>query len=284
MNRIYIIITTLITVLLSYEYLILNRIVRAKSLFATLRRKVPVFSGLDLAPMAGHTISYWLGWIGFSFMVIMMVYSLRKRIKSMQGLGKLDDWLDFHIFCGILGPIFIIFHSNFKVGGLVAISFWSMIITSVSGIIGRYVYFQLIGDKEAIRGKIHDYEVGFEQLRKYKNIPEEVMNEMKVRAIAVACGADASSHMKMDFWTVMFLSIYSDIKSLFIPIKIADGLPRSLSAILLKYGKAQRKSYFYSYYKKAMGYWHVFHLPFAVFMYIVAVLHIITALLFKVNS
>ena len=37
---------------------------------------------------------------------------------------------------GICGPLFIILHSSFKVGGLVALSFWSMIAVAVSGIAG----------------------------------------------------------------------------------------------------------------------------------------------------
>jgi hypothetical protein len=39
-----------------------------------------------------------------------------------------------------MGPLLVILHSTFTVGGLVAVSFWSMIAVAASGILGRYFY------------------------------------------------------------------------------------------------------------------------------------------------
>ena len=42
-----------------------------------------------------------------------------------------------------LGPILVLFHTAFKFGGIVSISFWSMVAVFLSGIIGRFIYIQI---------------------------------------------------------------------------------------------------------------------------------------------
>lgn len=70
-------------------------------------------------------------------------YMLRKRNRKLQRWGVLKHWLEFHIFLCTLGPILVLFHTSFKFGGLVAISFWSMVAVFISGIIGRFIYIRI---------------------------------------------------------------------------------------------------------------------------------------------
>jgi hypothetical protein len=70
-------------------------------------------------------------------------YMARKRYHSLSRIGVLKYWLEFHIFLCVLGTILVIFHAAFKVGGLAAVSFWSMIIVFTSGIAGRFIYIQI---------------------------------------------------------------------------------------------------------------------------------------------
>ena len=84
----------------------------------------------------GGAIGHGLGTVGSVLMVLMLLYTLRKRVRAFQKLGPLRLWLHFHIFCGIIGPLLVILHSSFKVHGLVALSFWSMIVVSLSGFVG----------------------------------------------------------------------------------------------------------------------------------------------------
>ncbi len=91
----------------------------------------------------GGDIGHGLGIIGSCMMMIMLLYSVRKRKRIFNKLGPISHWLDVHIYFGIFGPLFIILHSSFKVGGLVAISFYSMLAVALSGILGRYLYMQI---------------------------------------------------------------------------------------------------------------------------------------------
>jgi len=68
------------------------------------------------------------------------LYAARKRWSPLARFGALGHWLDFHIFLCTLGALLIVLHTTFKVGGLVSISFWSMIVVLISGFFGRYVY------------------------------------------------------------------------------------------------------------------------------------------------
>jgi hypothetical protein len=70
-------------------------------------------------------------------------YSARKRLRLLSSAGKLKYFLEFHIFLCTTGPALIILHTTFKFGGLVAISFWSMIAVVLSGLVGRYLYVQI---------------------------------------------------------------------------------------------------------------------------------------------
>ena len=84
-----------------------------------------------------------LGISGSLMMITLLGYSLRKRVRFMREWGKLKTWLQVHIFLGVAGPILITFHTAFKLRGIVAISYWSMVIVAISGAVGRYLYAQI---------------------------------------------------------------------------------------------------------------------------------------------
>ncbi len=85
-----------------------------------------------------------MGILGTLFIITgVLSYMIRKRNRSLSRLGLLKHWLEFHIFLCTLGPILVLFHTSFKFGGLVAISFWSMVAVWVSGIIGRFIYIRI---------------------------------------------------------------------------------------------------------------------------------------------
>ena len=89
-------------------------------------------------------IGHGLGIIGTLFIVIgVFSYMARKRYRFLARFGRLKYWLESHIFLCILGPIMILYHTAFKFGGIVSVSFWSMVVVVASGVIGRYIYLQI---------------------------------------------------------------------------------------------------------------------------------------------
>ena len=84
-----------------------------------------------------------LGIIGTVLMLLMLLYLPRKYFRFMRKWGNIGLWLDIHIWLGITGPILVIYHTALKFGGIVSISFWSMVAVAASGVFGRYVYLQI---------------------------------------------------------------------------------------------------------------------------------------------
>lgn len=95
----------------------------------------------SLKPGGDRGILY--GIAGAAMMILMLAYSLRKRIPWMRRWGAVGVWLDIHIYLGIFGPLLAILHTSFKVSGIVALSFWSMIIVALSGFVGRFLHLRL---------------------------------------------------------------------------------------------------------------------------------------------
>lgn len=84
----------------------------------------------------GHT----LGIIGFLLMLMTeTMYTLRKRSRNARW-GRMSQWLDFHIFTGIVGPYLVLLHASWKFNGLAGIVMLLTVIIVVSGFVGRYIY------------------------------------------------------------------------------------------------------------------------------------------------
>ena len=86
-------------------------------------------------------VGHGYGIVGSLMVVVgVVLYTARKRLPLLARVGKLRDWLHFHIFLCLVGPYLILLHTTFRFGGVVAISFWSMAAVVSSGIFGRYIY------------------------------------------------------------------------------------------------------------------------------------------------
>ena len=89
----------------------------------------------------GQGLGLWLGIIGSLMMLTLFSYSIRKRFKFSHKLSPLTSWFNLHIFLGIFGPIFILYHCRYSLGADNSnIALFSMLTVSLSGVIGRYLY------------------------------------------------------------------------------------------------------------------------------------------------
>jgi len=84
-------------------------------------------------------IGHALGVVGTVFMFLSYaLFALRKKIERLESLGPLSVWLEIHVFLGILGSVFIIFHSAFALKG--SVTFWIMIMVVISGFFGKVLF------------------------------------------------------------------------------------------------------------------------------------------------
>jgi hypothetical protein len=94
-------------------------------------------------PAAGELLGHSLGIFGFFLMILTeTLYSLRKRSRTVHW-GKMSEWLEFHIFTGLVGPFMVFLHTSWKFNGLAGVVTLLTIIVVFSGFLGRYIYTQI---------------------------------------------------------------------------------------------------------------------------------------------
>lgn len=274
-----------ITLWLSFEYWALSSnpslsFIRALIMSSQSMRE------LNLSTEPGRPISYFLGYTGFGLILLTNLYILRKKLDSWKKYGTLPGWLNFHIFCGLLGPTCIVFHSGFKVRGLVAISFWSMIIVAVSGVIGRYIYVQLLKQEKSLVATVTKWSDKLTKMRLEEggSVTDSDIEEAKVEALRFMGVPRDFPDVALSNLQILLGAILGDMRLLFDAPAPVMGLPERSRYILVGYAVAQRQIYFLEPFRRMLGYWHAFHLPFAIFMYIAAVIHIISALMFGISG
>lgn len=101
-------------------------------------------------PAASSPVGLFLGWGALASMVVMLVYSIARRSQRLRDVARLSYWLHLHIFLGIQGYLWAVFHSLPVVSrghlGLLNPGFLSFCAASVvffSGVFGRWLYGRL---------------------------------------------------------------------------------------------------------------------------------------------
>jgi len=94
-------------------------------------------------PPASELFGHGLGIVGFVFMLMTeTLYSLPKRSRSVRW-GRMSNWLQFHIFTGLVGPYMVLLHTSWKFNGLAGVTTLFTIVIVISGFIGRYIYTRI---------------------------------------------------------------------------------------------------------------------------------------------
>jgi hypothetical protein len=94
-------------------------------------------------PPAGELFGHGIGIVGFLLMLMTeTLYSLRKRSRSVRW-GKMSNWLQFHIFTGVVGPYMVLLHTAWKFNGIAGVTTLFTVIIVVSGFIGRYIFTRI---------------------------------------------------------------------------------------------------------------------------------------------
>ena len=274
----------LISIILTYEYLTLNQFPQYSILH--LLQNQGLLQSWKLNTLPGKRISMYLGCIGFGLMLLTNAYSIRKRFfLHSQALGSLPSWLNFHIFCGLVGPTLILFHTDFKIGGLVAISFWSMVISFSSGIIGRYFYLQITGSKKELEQNSESCWEHFKSnfSRSKSALKNEQLEQELIRIQTQVLTISGASYLgEQGIIQAILGSMRGDFNLRFALPGITASLPERSSYLLKTFAVLRRRANYLSQFQQVMGYWHSFHMPFAFLMYGFAIVHILTALIMMV--
>ena len=231
------------------------------------------------------SLGHGLGIIGSLMMIVgVSIYMLRKRIRMFSRLGILKHWLEFHIFLCSLGPILVLYHTTFKFGGIVAVSFWSMMAVVLSGIIGRYIYLQIprtIEGREMSLNEINQTKDALNQklVQVYqldKSILEAIMQAVKKRP-----DRSGNSMLKRSIAKFIFeRNTIKEVKTILRKQKIAGKNFKEVMGLIQTEISLSRKIDRLITMQNLFKYWHVAHLPFAILMLIIMLVHVGVAITF----
>ena len=95
-----------------------------------------------ITPQTG--VGYALGIIGGSAMLLLLRLSGAQARPGAAFLGTTKRWFQAHMVLGIVGPVLVLFHSNFSLGATNSnVALACMLVVSGSGLFGRYFYTRI---------------------------------------------------------------------------------------------------------------------------------------------
>lgn len=232
-------------------------------------------------------LGHGFGIIGTLMMVIgVSVYMIRKRYRKFFNIGYLKHWLEFHIFLCSVGPILVLYHTAFKFGGIVSVSFWSMVLVVLSGVAGRFIYLQI---PRTIQGQ----EISINELNSIKEKlairVRSVMSEdsSTLSEFEKISSADRYKSFRLITAIGFFVRDYFDIKRVLKLLKMRIkllGIGKAEKEELIKAAKSEiviaRRIALLRTFQKLFHWWHIFHLPFAITMFVIMVIHVAVTIIF----
>jgi hypothetical protein len=241
-----------------------------------------------------HGLGYWLGITGASLMAVLLLYPVRKRLRILNWSGATKHWFQIHMIFGVVGPVLILYHSNFQFGSLNSnVALICTLLVAGSGLIGRYFHTKIFSDLEGHRRSLQ------EMVQRAQLTPEQ-----KARAGALA------PHLieRMNRYDALVLEPPEGfLTCLMLPPKLAvttriaylqlvwhahaeikreaarAGIAKpqrkraqaAISAFIAKHlSRVRRVAEFHSY-ERLFSLWHIFHLPFFYILVLTALVHVL---------
>lgn len=237
---------------------------------------------------------YWLGIIGGSLMLSLLLYPLRKKVRFLHRLGSTRNWFRMHMILGLLGPLLILYHCNFQLGSFNSrVALYCMLLVAISGIVGRHFYAAIhrglygrkltLGElqKELARSveKSHGLVALMPKLvAKLDRLCEELQGDKVTHSLGIRRSIKwllVHRFVRMSLhWTarrelrlaaVRFEVIARDRKR----------LKRTTSRFIGDYTKLMTRVANFTVYERLFAIWHVLHLPIFFVMVLSALVHVL---------
>jgi len=240
----------------------------------------------DLLKPSG-ALGHGLGIIGTLMMIVGVgVYMIRKRYRKFFNIGYLKHWLEFHIFLCSVGPVLVLYHTAFKFGGIVSVSFWSMVLVVLSGVVGRFIYLQIPRTIQGQEISINDLNSIKEKLAiKVRSVMSE--DSSTLLEFERVSSADRYKSFRLITAVGFFVRDFFDIKRVMRLLKMRIkllGIGKLERDELLKAAKSEiiiaRRIALLRTSQKLFHWWHIFHLPFAIAMFVIMVIHVAVTIIF----
>ncbi len=238
-------------------------------------------------------LGYWLGIVGGSLMLLLLVYPARKRAAWLAFLGGVPGWFRLHMVLGILGPICILFHSNFSLGATNSnVALFCMLLVAGSGVIGRYFYTRIHAQLDGRQASLSELRGIADQLREQSSsltvLPDllAAIEFEEKRLLTPPTGAAARAFRVFTVGPRAFLArrrlhgFFRDAVA-----KAAQGNPelgrnaprlvKTADNYAARRLDASRRVAEFQMYTRLFSLWHILHVPLFIMLLVAGIAHVI---------
>lgn len=247
---------------------------------------------------AEEGLGYWLGVVGASCMLLLLIYPLRKRYAMFSRSMTVSRWFKLHMALGIIGPTLILLHCNFSYGSFNSnIALISMLLMVSSGLVGRFIYSKihrgLYGKRLSLTQLKSDKQNLLNDINKHipnTQIADDIVNILCQFEIHVSRPASIAGNI----YRILTLSIktrnqhrvinkkISTLRQLLIEKSATDKKLdmqhernlNSLKTMTRRYLGLVRQTAELGFYERLFSLWHLLHLPIFGLLIIAASLHV----------
>jgi len=243
-----------------------------------------------LTPVSGA--GYWLGIAGSVLMLLLLLYPLRKRMQSLRAIGSVAFWFNTHMILGVLGPVLVMWHANFRLGSInCSVALITMLVVAVSGVIGRYLHRKVNIKFYGSKAEAQEVTADADELRGFLGSESAVADRMVAQLNAYAQLGTAPRGTLIGLVLLAFINgrgtfvrmqLIAHARQVIAVEGRRRGRPqrvqrRQLNGVtefVTRHIGAARKAAALAVYERLFRLWHIFHLPLFILLVIVAVIHV----------
>jgi hypothetical protein len=239
-------------------------------------------------------VGYWLGIVGASLMLILLLYPLRKKMQWLGVLGSVRNWFRIHIFFGLFGPLLILYHCNFTLGSFNSrVALYSMLVVAGSGIIGFHIYSRihrgLNGEKSNLMDLQKDLTESMDANHGLATLMPNLVSSLEMLSAelqgdaitqSIGIGRSLKWTAKQGLYRFKLKRIARKelrARAAESPVIARDikRLRRAANRHISGYVRKMSRVAQFSLYERLFSMWHVFHLPLFLMLVLSASVHVL---------
>ena len=239
-------------------------------------------------------IGYWLGIVGGSLMLVLLLYPLRKRIRALHALGPTKHWFRLHMILGLAGPLLILYHCNFRLGSFNSrVALYCMLLVAGSGIVGRHFYAGihrgLYGRRTNLKELQAELAASIEKSHGLARLMPKLVTRLEKYAaellgnrVTQSVGLGRSLRWTFTHHIARISLLVTARRELRAAAAASQAVARDQKRLRRAAAKYIRDYTYmtgrvaqFSLYERLFALWHIFHLPIFLMMVISAIVHVL---------
>ena len=232
-------------------------------------------------PRASSFFGHSLGILGFILMLMTeTLYTMRKRSHNARW-GKMAEWLEFHIFTGLVGPYMVLLHSAWSFNGLAGLLTLFTLLIVLSGFVGRYIY-------TAVPRTPSGVELSLEELQEQVNRLEKELEKLQG---GLSSRPQPAATLVGSGFSPVFGRAWYDLQTALNDWLARRKLPeaarakaRRLAELRQQRDRVRRQIQSLASVRRLLAIWHAVHIPLGLTLFVMAFFHIAAAIYYSLLS